>query len=775
MTGACPCATAAGRVRRPAADSPSPQRAVGLARALRAAAVAVAALNVAAAADCHLLSAGDGLGVSFPANNPPSFAPSAVRRLPISLRGAGDGNGGTGAVINPLLVRTASASVVIVHGTGGSGDNWSYLALALSFLRLNAVRWVLPTAAERPTGSSGALRPSWFDVFGVDESSPEDEPNILAAVDRIKGLVAAEVARGMPAERVFVMGFSQGGAVALTHALRSPVRVGGTVVLSGWLPLRTRYPVAVSEANRDSPILMLHGELDDRVPFASAEKSARLVGGFGVNVTFLAYPTKGHVLVDEKIITMAEDFILLHAPGQKVDLLRKGVDRFLEVVANMASYQPNTPIDLISVDLGVPPAEQEKPLHNRWHPAIPPVATVATGCLFRAEAIDWTGGQIGNTDDATDVRDVDLSRCHHLSGPIRVEDAAGAPAAPGDLLVVEVADIGPLRGHEWGYTGIFDASNGGGFLADHFPVAAKAVWGFEGRFASSRHIPGVRFPGLIHTGLIGTAPSAELLAEWNEREGALVATGEERLTLPKHLATRPLASLPNPKGALLGAIRPNHPDHDRIAGEAARTIPGRENGGNCDIKNLTVGAKVYLPVFVEGANLSFGDIHFSQGDGEVSFCGAIEMAGYVVLKTDIIRGGVAKYLTPTCPTRPLSVYPLFEVSPLEPRFTEWLVFEGQSVDEAGVQHFLDASISYKQCVLSAIAYLAKFGYTREQVYLLLSCCPCEGRISGIVDAPNACTTLAIPTRIFDQDIRPSQDGPPVGPRLVTRGDCARVG
>lgn len=187
------------------------------------------------------------------------MAPRVVRRLPISLRGAGDGNGGSGAVINPLLVRTASASVVIVHGTGGSGDNWSYLALALSFLRLNAVRWVLPTAAERPTGSSGAVRPSWFDVFGVDEASPEDEPNILAASDRIAGLVAAEVARGtVPSERVFVMGFSQGGAVALTHALRSPVRVGGTVVLSGWLPLRSWYPAAVSKANRDSPILMLH-------------------------------------------------------------------------------------------------------------------------------------------------------------------------------------------------------------------------------------------------------------------------------------------------------------------------------------------------------------------------------------------------------------------------------------------------------------------------------------------------------------------------------------
>lgn len=66
--------------------------------------------------------------------------------------------------------------------------------------------------------------------------------------------------------------------------------------------------------------------------------------------------------------------------------------------------------------------------------------------------------------------------------------------------------------------------------------------------------------------------------------------------------------------------------------EAARTIPGRENGGNCDIKNLSRGSKIYLPVFVEGANLSTGDMHFSQGDGEVAFCGAIEMSGFLELK-----------------------------------------------------------------------------------------------------------------------------------------------
>ncbi|GFH09875.1 uncharacterized protein HaLaN_05100, partial [Haematococcus lacustris] len=73
----------------------------------------------------------------------------------------------------------------------------------------------------------------------------------------------------------------------------------------------------------------------------------------------------------------------------------------------------------------------------------------------------------------------------------------------------------------------------------------------------------------------------------------------------------------------------------------------------------------------------------------VSFCGAIEMNGFIDIKCDIIRGGMAKYLTPMGPT-PLHVNPIFEIGPLEPHYSEWLVFEGISVDEQGKQHFLDA-------------------------------------------------------------------------------------
>ncbi|KAL6587704.1 hypothetical protein OROMI_000682 [Orobanche minor] len=433
------------------------------------------------------------------------------------------------------------------------------------------------------------------------------------------------------------------------------------------------------------------------------------------------------------------------------------------------SYQYHGGRLVVPIDVKKKPSEQTLPLHNRWHPAVPPVAEVRTGELFRVEMLDCSGGAVTKEYTAEDIKFADGSTGHYLSGPISVVDTDGKSAKPGDLLVVEICNLGPLPGDEWGYTAIFDRENGGGFLTDHFPCAAKAIWYFEGIYAHSPHIPGVRFPGLTHPGIVGTAPSMELLSIWNERERKLEETGLQSLTLCEVLHSRPLANLPSTKGCVLGKIKEGTQEWERTAKEAARTIPGRENGGNCDIKNLSRGSKVYLPVFVDGANLSTGDMHFSQGDGEVAFFGAIEMSGFLELKCEIIREGMKKYLTPMGPT-PLHVNPIFEIGPVEPRFSEWLVFEGISVDETGRQHYLDATVAYKRAVLNAIDYISRFGYSKEQVYILLSCCPCEGRISGIVDSPNAIATLAIPLAIFDQDIRPKTSNVPTGPKLV-RNPC----
>jgi formamidase len=402
---------------------------------------------------------------------------------------------------------------------------------------------------------------------------------------------------------------------------------------------------------------------------------------------------------------------------------------------------------LVKVDINTPPEKQDV-LHNRWHPDIPMIATVKPGDEFRVECVDWTGGQIKDDDSATDIKVVDLSKVHYLTGPIAVEGAE-----PGDLLQVDILDVGVLPDSQWGFTGLFAKENGGGFLTDHFPDARKACWNFSGIYANSRHIPGVEFAGIMHPGLIGCLPDHKMLAEWNKREKELFDTNPTRVP--------PLAALPYAETAHMGRMSPEQAK--AAAKEAARTVPPREHGGNCDIKNLTKGSKVYFPVYVKDGGLSMGDIHFSQGDGEITFCGAIEMAGYLDLRVSIIKDGVKKYNVKN---------PIFRSSPMEPRYSKYLIFEGISVDESGQQHYLDVHVAYRQACLNAINYLKKFGYTGEQAYAILGTAPVEGRISGIVDIPNACATLAIPSEIFNFDVLPNAHGPKIS--IPTNADLAKV-
>ncbi|MBE1531844.1 formamidase [Actinomadura algeriensis] len=408
---------------------------------------------------------------------------------------------------------------------------------------------------------------------------------------------------------------------------------------------------------------------------------------------------------------------------------------------------------VFSVDQARSMRDQEVPGHNRWHPDIPPAVTVRPGAEVRVESREWMDGQVVDSDSANDIRDLNLNVNHMLSGPIAVEGAE-----PGDLLIVDVLDIGPVpqetgpvAGQGWGYTGIFARDNGGGFLTDRFPDACKAIWDFHGQMATSRHIPGVTFTGITHPGLFGTAPTADMLGRWNAREQALIDTAPDRVP--------PLAMPPEPRDVLAGTL--TGADLDRVGREGARTVPPRENGGNQDIKNFSRGSRVFMPVYVPGGLLSTGDLHFSQGDGEITFCGAIEMGGFVDLHIDLIKGGMEKYGVTT--------NPIFMPGNVEPRYEEYISFIGISVDhENDANAYLDATLAYRNAVLNGIEYLKTFGYTGEQAYLLLCAAPIEGRLSGVVDIPNACCSLYLPTAIFDFDVRPTADGP----HRADRGQCA---
>jgi formamidase len=218
-------------------------------------------------------------------------------------------------------------------------------------------------------------------------------------------------------------------------------------------------------------------------------------------------------------------------------------------------------------------------------------------------------------------------------------------------------------------------------------------------------VPGVRFAGLIHPGILGCAPSPSILSTWNTREAELIKSCS-------HM-DRNVALPPEPQNVHAGAASPS--TKQKVGQEGARTVPGRpEHGGNCDIKNLSRGSKVYLPVHVPGAKFSVGDLHFSQGDGEISFCGAIEMAGVITCKFTVMKGGVERLAGLKSP--------IYIPGPVEPGFGpgRYLYFEGFSVDEKGKQWYLDATVAYRQTCLRVVEYLRRFGEFFTFVVALLS-------------------------------------------------------
>jgi formamidase len=168
---------------------------------------------------------------------------------------------------------------------------------------------------------------------------------------------------------------------------------------------------------------------------------------------------------------------------------------------------------LIKVDLNQSPYDNPQ-VHNRWHPDIPMACWVKPGDDFILETYDWTGGFIKNDDSADDVRDIDLSTVHFLSGPVGVR--APSPAT----CWWSTCSTSARDDSQWGFNGFFSKQNGGGFLTDHFPLAQKSIWDFHGMFTKSRHIPGVNFAGLIHPGLIGCLPDRAMLDAWNSARPA---------------------------------------------------------------------------------------------------------------------------------------------------------------------------------------------------------------------------------------------------------------
>lgn len=165
---------------------------------------------------------------------------------------------------------------------------------ALAQCRPAHMKVICPTAKIMPvTLNAGFRMNSWFDLRSLDISGPEDEAGIREATKLVHGLIQTEVQAGIPAKRIVLGGFSQGGALALFAGLTLSERLGGIVGFSCWLPLHKSFP-AERSTPADTPVLQCHGDCDPVVPHKMGQLTASVMKTFMTDFTFSSYPGMAH-------------------------------------------------------------------------------------------------------------------------------------------------------------------------------------------------------------------------------------------------------------------------------------------------------------------------------------------------------------------------------------------------------------------------------------------------------------------------------------------------
>ena len=349
--------------------------------------------------------------------------------------------------------------------------------------------------------------------------------------------------------------------------------------------------------------------------------------------------------------------------------------------------------------------------HNRWHPDIVPVLRVHPGEAVLFETRCASDGQVRPGSTIADLARHDAFAAHPLTGPVYIEGAQ-----PGDTLEIVFEDIQP---QDYGWTRI---RPGSGFLRDWFHNDFLVHWHMNGGFARSEQIPGVRIPESSFMGTAGVAPSHEQLRAWTQREADLAARGG-------------IVAGPNARDAV--------PSGEPVASSGLRTIPPRENGGNADIKQLTRGSRLQLPVAVPGALFSVGDAHYAQGDSECCIT-AIEMGATCIVRFNVLPG----HATRTGMRWPRFAHDGYFLDPKWAAPYGFVATTGMPVHADGRQEGESLNLAAQNALLEMISLLGERGFSREQAYVICSVAV-DLRISNAVDLPNVTVSALLPTAIFE--------------------------
>jgi formamidase len=368
---------------------------------------------------------------------------------------------------------------------------------------------------------------------------------------------------------------------------------------------------------------------------------------------------------------------------------------------------------------------------NRYHPAIEPVARAQPGDFIVFETRDALDTDLTLESNADDVAALDLNLVHPMTGPVHVEGAER-----GDVLAITLIDIEP---DQFGYTIVVP---GFGFLRDMFTEPVFVGWQLSRSHAVSDQMPGVRVPMAAFMGSVGVLPGEEEVSAWLEREAQLAEVGGVALP-PQPIAALP-ADVCGPDGS--------HKD------QCLRTIPPRENGGNMDVQQMQIGTTLLLPCFIDGCGLFVGDVHYAQGDGEVSGT-AIETGAVVTVRTEVIKGradevpapqylGGAELKTIAPSSFHATVgFPLKNAGEVPPYHT---YLDGQRIGNL-TNLSEDLTLAARNALLDMIDYIEReHGLSREQAYVLSSVAV-DLVIGQVVDVPNYTVSAILDLEVFEEE------------------------
>ncbi|TKS53024.1 alpha/beta hydrolase [Luteimonas yindakuii] len=191
-------------------------------------------------------------------------------------------------------------SIIWLHGLGADGHDFMPIVPELVRRDWPALRFVFPHAPVRPvTINNGMPMRAWYDIRETDLANRADESGVLASVAEVDTLIDRERERGIPASRIVLAGFSQGGAVTLAAGLRRREPLAGLVGLSTYMPAANGAQAALVDGATRQPVFMAHGTQDPVVPLQGGLQSAQLLRGLGFDVDWRTYPMPHSVSMEE--------------------------------------------------------------------------------------------------------------------------------------------------------------------------------------------------------------------------------------------------------------------------------------------------------------------------------------------------------------------------------------------------------------------------------------------------------------------------------------------